>query len=85
MGRAEDVVYLGFSKAFDTVSHNNLIIKMSGWCGIDEWMVRCVENWLIGRAQRVVISSTDSNWRTVTSSVPQESVLDLVFFQHLHQ
>ncbi|GAB0204475.1 mitochondrial enolase superfamily member 1 [Grus japonensis] len=33
--RAVDVVYLGFSKAFDTVSHNILIGKLRK-CGLDE-------------------------------------------------
>ncbi|GAB0202587.1 mitochondrial enolase superfamily member 1 [Grus japonensis] len=33
-GRAVDVVYLDFSKAFDTVSHNILINKLRK-CGLD--------------------------------------------------
>jgi len=54
-GRAMDVVYLDFSKAFDTVSHNILKNKLRK-CGLEEWSVRCIENWLNGRAQGVVIS-----------------------------
>jgi len=38
-GRAVDVVYVDFSKAFDTVSHNSLLGKLSK-CGLDEWSVR---------------------------------------------
>ena len=56
-GRAVNVVYLDFSKAFDTVSHNILIGKLRK-CGLDEWTVRWIENWLNGRAQSVVISGT---------------------------
>ena len=41
-------------------------------------MVRWIENWLTGRAQRVVISSAESGWRSVTISVPQGLVLGLV-------
>ncbi|GAB0206106.1 cAMP-dependent protein kinase inhibitor alpha [Grus japonensis] len=37
-GRAVDIVYLDFSKAFDTVSHNILISKLRKH-GMDEWTV----------------------------------------------
>jgi len=58
--RALDVVYLNFSKAFDTVSHNILIDKLRK-CGLDEWSVRWIENWLNGRTQRVVICGAESS------------------------
>jgi len=46
-GRAVDIVYLGFIKAFDTVSHDILITKLRK-CGMNEWRVRWVGNWLTG-------------------------------------
>jgi len=69
-GRAVDVVYLDFSKVFDMVSHNILLGKLRK-CGLDEWSVRWIENWLNGRTQRVVVSGTESSWRSVTSGVPR--------------
>jgi len=67
--RALDVVYLDFSKAFDTVSHNILLGKLRK-CGLDEWSARWIENWLNGRTQSAAISGTESSWRPVRSGIP---------------
>ena len=53
-GTLVDVVYLDFRKAFDTVSHSILTGKLRK-CGIDGQTRRWIENWLMGRAQSVVI------------------------------
>ncbi|RMC12097.1 hypothetical protein DUI87_11232 [Hirundo rustica rustica] len=54
-GKAVDVVYLDFSKAFDTVSHSILLDKLAAH-GLDSSTLRRVRNWLDGRAQRVVVN-----------------------------
>jgi len=48
-GKAVDVVYLDFSKAFDTVPHSVFLEKLAT-CGLDGCTLCWIKNWLNGRA-----------------------------------
>ncbi|XP_028407530.1 uncharacterized protein LOC114530144 [Dendronephthya gigantea] len=74
-----DVVLLDFSKAFDSVPHERLLLKLKCY-GIDDSFLLWFRNFFINRKQRVVIRGTYSLWAQVKSGVPQGTILGPILF-----
>lgn len=64
------MIYLDFSEAFGTISHDTLMDKLMKY-RLAKLTLMWVENWLTGRAQSPGFTGTKSAWRLVTNGVPR--------------
>ena len=72
-------VFLDFSKAFDTVNHNNLLRKLYNY-GIRGVTVKWFTSYLADKKQAVLYRNVMSSNCNITCGVPQGSVLGPILF-----
>ena len=78
-GEAIDVVYLDFAKAFDTVPHRRLLLKLDKY-GIAGKLKSWIEDFLSNRVQVVKVGKALSSESRVISGIPQGSILGPILF-----
>ena len=76
-----DIIYMDFSKAFDSVAHQRLLFKMAHY-GINGYIKNWIDAFLTNRRQRVILRNGVSGCNKVVSEVPQGSILgpNLVYY-----
>ena len=75
-----DIIYFDFQKAFDTVNHDLILMKLKNQFNINGCLLRFISSYLKDRTQRVVLENNYSTFKPVHSGVPQGSILGPLLF-----
>ena len=74
-----DIAYPDFAKAFDSIVHKKLLFKLKAY-GVHGLFLNWIKSFLTDRIKRVRVGKCISDILTVTSGVPQDSVLSPILF-----
>ena len=75
------VLFLDFSKAFDSINHEHIISKLYNHFGIKNTALHWLKSYLNNRTQFVSIDNFTSQDRAVKYGVPQGSILGPLLFK----
>lgn len=79
-GKVSFLILLDFSKAFDTVVHSTLYLKLSQIYNFSPCAIKLISSYLTGRVQAVEINHALSGFLPIVSGVPQGSILGPLLF-----
>ena len=68
-GKGLDIIYLDYQKAFDSVPHMRLAVKLQAY-GIDGKVLEWLKDFLELQQQQVKVGNCRSGWACITSGVP---------------
>ena len=79
-GKNFDCIYFDFKKAFDTVAHERLLVKLKSY-GIDgSKLLTWIEAFLFHRKQCTIVNGNKSNWSEVSTGILKSSALGSTLF-----